>query len=138
MELQKSKDEVAWRFIRESVFVNEQGFQNEFDDIDAIAQHIVLYSDEEPIGCGRVYPDKNDPTLWHLGRLAILKPYRKCGYGSVIIAALEAKAQDFGATMIQLSAQEHAIPFYERCGYEVCGTSYLDEHVPHRDMKKAL
>ena len=32
--------------IRKSVFMEEQGFVNEFDDVDGAAKHIVLYNDE--------------------------------------------------------------------------------------------
>ena len=33
------------RAIRQSVFVEEQGFEYEFDDIDEIALHLVLYDE---------------------------------------------------------------------------------------------
>ena len=42
-----TKDEM---FIREEVFMQEQGFKNEFDDIDDSATHIVLYDDGSPVG----------------------------------------------------------------------------------------
>ena len=32
------------KFIRKSVFMDEQGFAEEFDDKDAIAKHVVLYN----------------------------------------------------------------------------------------------
>lgn len=35
------------RAIRQSVFVEEQGFEYEFDDIDEIALHLVLYDENE-------------------------------------------------------------------------------------------
>ena len=34
------------RAIRQSVFVEEQGFEYEFDDIDEIALHLVLYDEK--------------------------------------------------------------------------------------------
>lgn len=33
-------------YIRKRVFVEEQGFSDEFDDTDTIAAHIVLYNEE--------------------------------------------------------------------------------------------
>lgn len=30
--------------IREAVFMKEQGFKNEFDDIDLLALHLILYA----------------------------------------------------------------------------------------------
>ena len=35
------------RAIRQSVFVEEQGFEYEFDDIDEIALHLVLYDEND-------------------------------------------------------------------------------------------
>ena len=35
--------------IRQEVFVEEQGFELEFDEIDPIAQHIVLFENGAPI-----------------------------------------------------------------------------------------
>lgn len=130
--------EADWHTIRENVFMKEQGFQNEFDDIDALAIHIVLYMDTVPVGCGRIYPDEEKTKVWHLGRLAIEKEYRGCGYGAYIIKALEEKAKEKGAKEIVLSAQQHAIPFYQRNGYAPFGELYLDEHVVHQSMKKVL
>ena len=42
--------------IRETVFVNEQGFHNEFDEIDNTAAHLVLFDENEvPIATCRVF-----------------------------------------------------------------------------------
>ena len=44
--------------IRKTVFVDEQGFQNEFDDIDFIAVHFVLFDDlDMPIATCRVFKE---------------------------------------------------------------------------------
>ena len=32
----------------------------------------------------------------------------------------------------------HAIPFYEKLGFTVCGPVYDDAGIPHRDMEKPL
>ena len=42
------------KMIRQKVFVEEQGFENEFDDIDQRSLHLVVYQDNEPIGCARM------------------------------------------------------------------------------------
>lgn len=136
--IKATEHEQDWHRIREEVFVQEQGFQNEFDELDQQAIHIVLYEDEQPLGCGRIYQDIKSPALWHLGRLAILKQYRKGGYGRQLLHALEAQAKAHGAVSLVLSAQVQAIPFYEKCGYDAYGTVYMDEHVPHQAMKKLL
>lgn len=51
--------------IRQKVFVDEQGFQNEFDDIDLIAVHFVLFDDlDVPIATCRVFKDKKTVPIF--------------------------------------------------------------------------
>ena len=56
------------RLIREMVFVKEQGFEDEFDDQDAAATHLVLYGDDgTPMGTGRFFKSGervSQKTLW--------------------------------------------------------------------------
>ena len=41
--------------IRLEVFVKEQGFEEEFDDIDETAAHIVLFDGSHPVGVCRIF-----------------------------------------------------------------------------------
>lgn len=121
-------------YIRKTVFMDEQGFFDEFDDIDSVALHAVIYDGNKPIGCGRVFPD-NDKA--HLGRIAVLIEYRKMGVGRIIMQALEDAAREsFEFSHFELSAQKRAIGFYKSVGYEEIGEMYLDEGYPHRTMIK--
>lgn len=125
------------QMIRQIVFVDEQGFQNEFDDIDHHCYHFELYDDDnQPIGCARMY--SYDQKTYILGRIAILKEYRGMHYGAKIIELLEAKAKELKALEIELSAQVRASSFYEKQGYQKYGEEYLDEYCPHIKMRKQL
>lgn len=121
-------------FIRKTVFMDEQGFFDEFDDIDAFALHAVIYDADKPIGCGRVFPDNGKA---HLGRIAVLIEYRKMGVGKLIMQALEKAAREsFEFEFFELSAQKRAIGFYKSVGYEEIGEMYQDEGYPHITMIK--
>lgn len=41
---------------RQEVFVSEQGFENEFGDVDNIATHMTLYNGVDAVGCCRFFP----------------------------------------------------------------------------------
>lgn len=127
-----SEDE---KFIRETVFIKEQKFKIEFDDIDDIATHIVMYLDTQPVGCCRLYIQHNE---YHIGRIAVLKPYRGKGYGEKILLEAEKVAKEKGADCIKLSAQVRASGFYEKLGYKKYGEIYFDEYCEHIAMKKEL
>ena len=80
--------------VRENVFMQEQGFQNEFDDTDNTCWHLALTADGKTVGCARIFPDKDG--LWHVGRVAVMKEYRKCHLGSAIMDAVEKKVAGLG------------------------------------------
>ena len=123
------------KIIREKVFVLEQGFENEFDEIDDIAYHLVVFQDDKPIGCARMFVENEHMVL---GRIAVLKEYRHLHIGSQILQKLEDKAKSLGYHETVLSAQVRAKSFYEKNGYVCFGEEYLDEYCPHIHMKKIL
>lgn len=127
-----SEDE---KMIRETVFIEEQKFKIEFDDTDDIATHIVMYLDNQPVGCCRLYKQENE---YHIGRIAVLKPYRGKGYGEKIVLNAERVAKEKGADSISLSAQVRASGFYEKLGYKKHGEIYFDEYCEHIAMKKDI
>jgi len=123
------------KIIREKVFIEEQGFQNEFDDIDSSCIHLVIFNEDKPVGCARMF-DENGKMI--LGRIAVLKEYRHLHLGSYILQCLEDKARELKYTEVILSAQIRATDFYRKNGYIAYGEQYLDEYCPHIHMKKVI
>ena len=144
--------------IRTRVFMEEQGFENEFEalDEDPVCVHVTAYDGDACIGCARVFPADAEgqvfslPTgddgegaadtsgCWIFGRLAVLPEARKGGIGSQILAESERAAKENGAEEVHLHAQCAAAPFYEKNGYVSYGPLEYDEGVEHRWMKKRL
>lgn len=125
------------RAIRAEVFVNEQGYRNEFDEIDARAVHLLLRVDGEAAGCCRFFPDE-EPGVWVLGRVAVRKPLRRRGYAARIVLEAVSRMKALGASRINLGAQRYATGLYEKCGFVPSGPVYLDEGNPHVPMSKRL
>lgn len=123
--------------IREEVFVHEQGFENEFDEIDEYATHIVFYEGAEAIAVCRYYTAENPGEYW-VGRLAVVKKFRGKQIGSYMLEVLEENIRKEGGTRICLSAQVRAKEFYEKMGYLAQGEPYLDEYCQHVHMVKVL
>lgn len=122
--------------IRREVFMDEQGFVNEFDDLDPVSTHIVAYAGGEPAGTCRIIPEEGGECA--LGRLAVLRSYRGSGVGSEIVREAERVAASMGFDCISLSAQVRVRGFYESLGYVAHGDEYLDEYCPHVTMRKRL
>ncbi len=123
--------------IRTAVFVEEQGFFDEFDEIDARAVHFVMFDNETPIATCRTFVEDN-PEIFYLGRLAVNKDYRKGGVGSRLIKAVEEHVSEHGGVEIRLHSQYVAREFYASNGYEICSDIEDEQGCPHVWMRKVL
>ncbi len=124
--------------IRIEVFQNEQHFTEEFDEIDNNCIHILYFQDEKPVGVARLFNTKENQNQYQIGRVAVLKNYRKYGIGKKIIDQLEKEAKKLKGTSLKLSAQTAVEGFYKKCGFTSVGEEYMDEHCPHIDMVKEI
>ena len=127
-------DMATLKAIRFEVFVEEQKVpaEEEIDAHDPLSIHAIAWSNGKAAACGRLLPDG------HLGRMAVLKPFRGFGVGGLVLQHLMERARQRGDHEVVLSAQTHAIGFYERFGFVAEGGEYLDCNIPHRDMRKIL
>ena len=121
--------------IRIEVFMKEQGFENEFDDIDDISFHIVVFDEERPIGTCRFFKENNHYTI---GRVAVLKKYRNLHIGNSLLESAENEIKKLNGDLIVVHAQVRVSPFYEKQGYIQFGQIDDDEGVPHVWMKKKI
>lgn len=123
--------------IRQKVFIEEQGFKSEFDDVDSKSMHIVLYHKGIAAGTGRMFTEDGGKT-YHLGRIAVLEEYRHLHFGSEIVNAMCNKAKELGAMRCVISAQYRVKAFYNSLGFKESGEIYFDEYCPHIHMEKEL
>ena len=120
--------------VRIPVFVEEQKVpqERELDENDKISYHAVLYEDEIPVACGRLYFTTDDA---HIGRIAVLKESRRKGYATEICKKLINLAISLNKSdIITLDAQTYAIELYKKLGFKVVGDEFLDENIPHFKM----
>lgn len=126
------------RLIRKEVFVDEQGFKNEFDSIDDNAIHFLLFDENKNAAAVcRAYSD-GDEKEYHIGRIAVKKECRSKGLGAKLLKGAEDYLSSVGVKTIVLSSQKRVCGFYEKLGYEKFGGEYLDEFCPHIMMKKDI
>ena len=124
--------------IRLEVFVGEQHVppDEEMDDLDATAIHVLASVDGQPIGTGRLIVV--DAENARIGRMAVRKTHRGTGVGAAILDRLVDEARSRGIRTLTLSGQLHAIPFYERFGFVAHGDVYLDAGIEHRTMERPV
>ncbi len=123
--------------IRKTVFVEEQGFHDEFDEVDISASHLVLFDGGRPIATCRFFknPGTNDYTV---GRIAVLGPYRGQSNGAKLLREVERIVKQRKGDAVRLHAQVRAKGFYEKQGYRPYGAIELEEGCPHIWMHKTV
>ncbi|MGM0874664.1 MAG: GNAT family N-acetyltransferase [Bacillota bacterium] len=121
--------------VRRTVFVHEQQVpeEEEIDQFEDDSSHVVLYDNNEPVGAGRV---RVLDGIGKLERICVLSTSRQKGAGKLIVNKLEDVATAQGVSKLKLNAQTHAIPFYERLGYETVSDVFMDAGIPHVTMIK--
>ena len=124
------------RLLRTLIFIEEQGFVREFDEIDDTAVHIVAFDGDKPIGTCRYYPRPDGS--YAIGRIAVAREYRGKGVGSALVLEAERRVALLGAKITVVSAQLRAAGFYRSLGYIEQGSPYPEEHVPHILMVKGI
>ena len=117
--------------IRYAVFVDEQGVpaELEHDDCDRQALHLIATDPGgRPLATARMLPDG------HIGRMAVLSPWRGQGIGSAMLRELIGLAAERGISDLFLNAQCEAESFYRRLGFEPEGEVFDDAGIDHRRM----
>lgn len=122
------------RKVRTIVFIEEQSVTPEFewDDIDSGAVHLLAMHDNQAIGCLRII------HYAKIGRMAVLSQWRGLGVGKMLLNEAINICRTYGNKQIDLSAQTHAIHFYQQAGFQITSEEYTDVQIPHVDMRLML
>lgn len=126
--------------IRREVFGEEQNFLSaaEQEEEDKEAIFVLAYETKEnsliPVGTGRLLFLKD---YFKIGRIAVKKEYRGKKYGDFIVRMLLDKAFSMGASEVFVGAQQQAIPFYQKIGFQQVEDSYIEDGIFHQVMKIA-
>ncbi len=119
--------------IRFAVFVEEQRVppEIELDEWDETSHHaIAVEATGQAIATGRLLPDG------HIGRMAVVRPWRGRGVGAAMLEALVSHARERGLTRLVLNAQTQARGFYARFGFAQVGEEFMEAGIPHIVMER--
>lgn len=129
----------AAAYIRMTVFVIERGIalRDEFDDLDDDREvYAVLFDGITPVATCR-YEQFDDQTL-KIGRVATLPAYRGRGYGKQVLLAMENYGRRQGLTKSLIHSEVTAKGFYEKLGYSVTSSPFLEDGVPCVIVEKSF
>ncbi|WP_394249323.1 GNAT family N-acetyltransferase [Vibrio profundi] len=125
--------------LRVDVFVVEQTCPYpELDDKDHQdgVQHLLGYQDNELVACARLLPAGTTYQHVSIGRIATKKSARGIGLGHLLLTeALDACEALWPKQTIDIGAQEHLNSFYQSHGFKQISEMYLEDDIPHIDMR---
>ena len=107
----------------------------ELDEFDKEAIHILLYEKNKAVACARLIIQGDTATI---GRVAVLKEYRKKGYGAMICEKLLEIAKEHQVDTVILHAQCYAIIFYKKLGFKEYGDKFEEVGIEHIEMRRKL
>lgn len=132
--------------IRQEVFIKEQQVPknleiDKYDNLNNLAvKHFILYLNKIPIGTLRVI---NTEEYLKIGRVAVLKVYRKENNGYILVSEvinkiLQENIFEISEKYFYLEAQVQVIRFYEKLGFESFGEEFLEANIKHQKMIKKI
>ena len=119
--------------IRIRVFVREQHVpaEIELDADDQRAIHFLATNSGRAVGTARVVMSHGEAKI---GRMAVLKSYRRKGVGAALLKRAILAAKRLHARRIYLHAQVAVTGFYERLGFRAVGRVFDEAGIAHRKM----
>ena len=126
--------ELRWKVLREPW---NQPRGSEKDDMEKESIHLMVCDEDEAVGVSRLHFNSREEA--QVRYMAVDERYRGKGIGTMMLAELEKKAREKGASYIILNARENAVDFYRKNGYDVVERTYtLFGSINHFKMRKFL
>lgn len=124
--------------LRSEVFVVEQNcIYQDVDSKDDKALHLLGICDGKIVAYARLFKPKDYFPESSIGRVVTHPDYRAKKIGHILMReAINAIRKHFGETKITISAQLYLKKFYESHGFVQTSETYLEDDIPHIEMKK--
>ena len=127
--------------LRVDVFVVEQQCPYpELDDKDHQkgVYHLLGYDCDQLVACTRLLPKGVSYPSVSMGRVAISADHRGGGIGHQLLGeSLKSCQSLWPDEFIEIGAQEYLEAFYTQHGFVKTSDTYLEDDIPHIDMKLA-
>lgn len=143
MEIVKAEDPYHFAlciYLRTVIFIIGQKVAWEDEIIegeDSQAVSFVGFVENEPVATAR-YRVVGGET-GKIERVGVLPEHQGKGYGRAMISHLISELKNnYNLKSLKLGAQDHAIPFYKKLGFEVEGDGFMEAGIPHHMMVMKL
>jgi ElaA protein len=123
--------------LRSEVFVVEQNcVYQDIDNKDQKALHLFGEFEGEIIAYSRLFQPGDYFEFSSIGRVIVAEKHRDKNYGHELInLSILAIKNQFNEDSITISAQLYLKKFYETHGFIATSETYLEDDIPHIEMK---
>lgn len=135
--------------LRQAVFVVEQNCPyQDADDEDQHATHLLAWQNQNLVGYARIFhatgqtaePKVNlhgaDAAVHRIGRVIVAPTMRGQQLGRTLMQrAMTLALENPRSDQIVIGAQTYLIAFYQSLGFVAEGDVYLEDGIPHQDMR---
>lgn len=125
--------------LRSEVFIVEQNcVYQDVDGKDSKALHLIGEDNGKIIAYARLFKPNDYFDEASIGRVVVKQAFREKKLGHILMKeAIQAIALEFNETKITISAQLYLKKFYESHGFIQTSETYLEDDIPHIQMKKS-
>lgn len=100
----------------------------EFDEKDDTAKHVIVFSNQEPIACGRL----TDTGV--ISRICVLAAHRRLGVGTIVLKGLVDLAKEAAMHHVIISAKLDTVEFYTQYGFTPQGNVFMHAGLPRQHV----
>lgn len=124
--------------MRSEIFILEQDAPyQDLDNKDQYAIHIRGYRDGELVAYCRIFKKGDYFDEASIGRVVVRSKWRKYSYGHALVAeAIKQLKEVWNEENITISGQSYLKNFYESHGFVQTSEEYLEDGLPHMQMKR--
>lgn len=124
--------------LRSEVFVVEQNcVYQDIDGKDPKAIHVIGEFDNKIVAYARLFMPGDYFPQASIGRVVVSENFRQRKFGHDLMREAISTLAEIGETAIAISAQLYLKKFYESHGFVAVGESYLEDGIPHIEMRKS-
>ena len=123
--------------LRSKVFIIEQHCNyQDIDGKDLKSHHLMAWSGVQLVAYTRIVPPGISFTEPSIGRVLTASDFRGLGVGITLMQkSIEKVYETYGNRPIKIGAQLYLRKFYEGLGFIKCSEEYLEDEIPHIDMR---
>jgi predicted GNAT family N-acyltransferase len=124
--------------LRDLVLRKPLGMSIYNDNLESDAKDILVGAFLQNELVGTLILSKINSEVLKMRQVAVNQTLKEIGIGRRLVLFSEQLAISLKIHTIELNARKPVIPFYQKLGYEIIGTEFIEVGIPHFKMIKTL